>query len=133
MEPEVRELLEAFGAALVAQDAKQVARLLAPWLSAEDLRAAIDEQVDELVELSDAVKGPPVGVDVDGNSSGYDDLKDGHGFPPDVTAKNFVKWGCLQLLAHEDSGIDAWMDLWVAVVRTGDDLRIGHFEVMDPD
>ncbi len=133
MDPKVKQLLEAFGAALVAQDAKKAAPMLAPWVEVEDLTAAVEEQVDELVELSDAVKGPPSGVDVDGNSSGYEDLKDGHGFPPEVTATNFVKWGCLQLLAHEDSGIDAWMDLWVAVVKVGADLRIGHFEVMDPD
>lgn len=77
----------------------------------------------------------PVGYELDENSLSYEDLKDDTPeLPTEVTAMNYAGWVCIQFLASEDSGIDAWLDLWCAVVKDPSGVdRIAYLEVTDPD
>jgi hypothetical protein len=131
MEEHVRSFLRSVADALLADDAAALAGRLAPWLDGAALRAAIARQVEALVEASGAVAGPPAEITVDSNPCRFEDLASG--LPPEVTKETFVQRACLTLVADEDSGIDAWMDLWLTVVAHDGGLRVGAFEVLDPD
>jgi hypothetical protein len=53
--------------------------------------------------------------------------------PAEVTAENFRQWMSVQFLADDSVEIDAWFDMWLAVVEVDGRNAIGYFELEDPD
>jgi len=138
MDPAHKLLGRQFADKIIARDFSAARALLAPWLqdsmTSAALQGVIEERLTEMMEYAECkTLTYPVGCDIDGNSCTLEDLQDDEPFPPEVTPANFRKWMCLQFLADESVAIDAWFDLWMALVEVDGKLAVGFFKFEDPD
>lgn len=144
MEPSHRSFGEAIGAAIIAGDYDTLHSYLAPWLqetfTPAALRTVIEDRLREMMEYAECDELTyPVEADVDGNTSTIEDLRRAPSYrpardiPAEVTAENFRQWMSVQFLADDSVEIDAWFDMWLAVVEVDGRDAIGYFELEDPD
>ena len=144
MDPSHRALGEAIAANVIARDYDTLHGSLAPWLQAsttpDSLREAIEARLTEMMEVAECDELTyPVGAVVDGNMCTIDDLRKAPSYgpakviPAEVTPDNFRKWMSVQFLADDEVEIDAWFDMWIAVVDVDGRPAIGYFELEDPD
>ncbi|GMW01186.1 MAG: hypothetical protein AMXMBFR84_23230 [Candidatus Hydrogenedentota bacterium] len=136
----IYRMLEHLGWAIVDKDFKDANRYLAPWvlddIGPNGLREAIDEHIRTVAdELGLESSGYPSEVEVDSDASSLSDLSDTgrRSIYPEVTDKNFREWCCILFLGDGDKDVDAWLDMWVAVVEIKGELKIGYFELAYPD
>jgi hypothetical protein len=110
---------------------------LAPWLQAdfspERLKRTLDPRYDGMPA--------PKEFTLDGNSCGLEDLEPNEfgpltqPLPFEITKENYRKWMVIEFKPDpgENTGFDACLDLWMAVVEISGALKIGYFEPADPD
>lgn len=141
MNPESIRIAEAFGRAIVTSDYDAAAALLAPWLreslSADALRALVDERLGIIAEANDADERPtPFEVTVDGNRATLESLRadevDRRAIPDEVTDENFRGWLCAQIEC-EGNGFGGAFDVWMAVVEVDGAYSVGYFRIEDAD
>ena len=136
MEREVQEVLYELSKCLLRERYARAAEFLAPWLrnepSGDGLEAVIQAQVVRTREtFADFDIGPPDTVQLDDNLMNVSDLRrDGVVLPAELTDDNFLAWCCVSIQANE--GERSLYDIWCAVVRVGDSVRVGYFEVSGP-
>ena len=144
MDPRHQQFGEDLAAAIIARDYEAAHAMLAPWLgrdmTAAGFREVVEDRLREMMQYAGCDELTyPVGVLVDGNSCTVDDLRKLDSWrpprqiPAELSSENFRKWMCLQFLADEGVDIDAWFDFWMAVAEVDGELRVGYFELEDPD
>ena len=150
MEESYRQFADAFAHSIIRLDYSAPHKMLAPWLqpviTPERLREFVETELQEVAAgfgLEDIIY--PKAYQVDGNSCSLRDLREPRSYvtsrrsheslPPEVTEENFRKWMVIQFTpAPEDElEVDAWFDWWMMLVEVDGELRIGYFELEDPD
>ena len=53
--------------------------------------------------------------------------------PETLTEVSFRKWVSVKFLPEQGSDMDACFDWWMALIERSDAMKIGYFEVLDPD
>lgn len=148
LNPDYKQFAQAFATRIIQSDFIGAHQLLAPWLrqtvSAEQIRALIQKQVQEVAEANE-LEGEfhPSAFEIDSNRCTLDQLKEQESFreprqiPQGVIAENFRQWMVIEFMPNEQEqdelGIDAWLDWWMIVVEIEGEYRIGFFEIEDPD
>ena len=136
MEREVQEILYELSKCLLRERYARAAEFLAPWLEndpiGDGLETVIEAQIARTREtFAEVYIGPPDTVELDDNLMNVSDLRrDGVVLPVEMTDDNFLAWCCISIQANE--GEQSLYDIWCAVVRVGDGLRVGYFEVSGP-
>lgn len=142
----------AFANAVIVQDYDAAHQMLAPWLqpvvSPARLREFVETELREVAEAAELDEMTyPSQFEIDGNSSTVDELRDLRSYrtsrrsndeiPPEVTRENFRQWLRITFMPSEaeqlELDVDAWLDFWLILVETDGALRIGYFELEDPD
>ena len=137
MEAAFEELGSQFAAAVIAGDYDAAHKFLAPWLQASlppgEMKAMVQRALGDLPD--------PVKFKLDGNSCALTDLEPTEYSPPtnplsaEITEANYRKWMVITFEpdSEEQTGYDACLDLWMALVEVKGALRIGYLEPADPD
>ena len=132
---EIQAFMDGVGNAVLDGDAEALGAFVASWLGGEEgaaeLLAALDEVMDEYADELEVELEEVVTLEVDEGDATIADLREeAEDFPAEITEENFVGWYCVQ--GQDDTGMP-WFDMWVAVVKQGETLVIGHYEILDPD
>lgn len=123
---ELREFLTGLGACLLQRDADGIFKSFAPWLDDDD-RGRFIEEMRSVRETND-----PDSIELGENPTDLDALaEDGFSLPGEVTKENFLGWCCITVGTEEDQ--DYYYDFWCAVVREGEECKVGYFEVHGED
>jgi hypothetical protein len=151
MNPEYRIFGGKFAQAVIAQDYEQAWSYLAPWLQTtytpDKLQGAVQKQIAEICEGFEMEPvAAPGAFQLDGNSLSLPQLRETvestrewmpeqPPIPDEVTEANFKKWAVIEFMPspEEESEVDAWMDFWFSIVEVDGALKIGHFNIEDPD
>ncbi len=139
-----QQVAEEFAESIIARNYEHAHRILAPWLrdivTSSGLQEVIEERLQDMMQYAGCHELTyPIGYSVDGNSVDLDDLREPdpgeapRQLPPELTVENFRKWACIQFLAGDDLDIDAWFDLWIALIELNGRCLVGYFELADPD
>lgn len=136
-----------FAQALTEKDFSTAYELLAPWLQAKmsenDFQTIIEDELNEVNEewgVEQLIY--PADFSISENSSTLDSLKETtswrepRNISSEITEENFRKWMVIQFLPDEEDErieFDAWFDFWFILVETKIGLKIGYFEIEDPD
>jgi hypothetical protein len=83
----------------------------------------------------------PAEFTLDGNSCTLADLEPtdfglpSQALPAKINDNNFRKWMVIEFQPdpEQETGYDACLDLWMAVVDVGGEMKIGYYEPADPD
>ena len=111
LEDAFKEVAGKSARSVIAQDARSARTCLAPWLE-KDFSPARPKSIIE-PRYEDMLA--PAEFTLDGNSCTLADLE-----PTDLGPE-------------QDTGFDACLDLWMAVVDVGGEMKIGYYEATDPD
>lgn len=148
MQEEVKAFGQALGRAIVGRDFAAAHGMLAPWLQNNMTPADLQQQIEgecaefmALYELSEDTPLYPADFTLDGNSCTLEDLKaepsyrEGRSIPPEVTTENFRKWMVIEFLPdpEEEREFDAYFDWWMIAVDVIGQLKVGYYEIEDPD
>ncbi|MCP4346976.1 MAG: hypothetical protein GY795_15790 [Desulfobacterales bacterium] len=136
MKNEAMEALNKFGEALLKGTSDAIGAICASWLQGEPienfLQSMQKKEADIRREFSDVTIGEAESYGIDVNNCTVDDLREDHVvFSDQINDSNFVQWACVTIQA--DDGEWSLGDAWCAVVREGEEYKIGYFEVGDPD
>ena len=140
---EIRDFADRFASHIESEDYSDAHAMLAPWLQDVVSPDALQEEIE--TELRATASGfdiddliYPDGHHLDSGVLSYEDLR-GAGttrtpVPAELTADNFVLWMVIEFLSDDDDlEIDAWFDMWFAVVRHEGSLAIGYYEIGEAD
>ena len=136
MEKAFEDLGSRFARSVIAKDMQSANQCLAPWLRADFFPAKLNAFVEPRYE------GPePAQFSLDGNSCSLEDLEPERGgvpsqpLPPEITKENYRKWMVIEFKPdpNKNTGYDACVDLWMAVVEVEGTMKIGYLEAADPD
>ncbi len=136
MDDEIRAWLTEFGRAVVEKEFDRAQACLAPWLAERvSIKEDIASTVEETREEREIIGEPhPAACDVGYNDLGLDELReDDTNIDTHVNEENFRQWCSVVFLASEEEAFDAYCDMWMIVVDTEGGLRIGYYELTDPD
>jgi hypothetical protein len=152
LDPSYRKFAEEFAAKINTGDFRSAHLRLAPWLRVEITPEVLRREVEaELRETASAAGLEeliyPESFEIDSNSCTIDELRDlktreyaygrrvRRAIRDEITAENFRQWMVIQFMPAEDAelDVDAWFDLWMAVVDVDGEYKIGYFEFEDPD
>jgi hypothetical protein len=130
--------LERLGHLIQSKEWSTLEASVASWV-AEDrsLRADVEAAVQEMASEwdMDTASAWPSGVEVGTNPLDVDGLRAivGEELSASVKQDAFVGYGCITLLASEDEELDAFADVWIVLVRDGDTIKVGYYNLEDPD
>lgn len=143
-----KDFAQAFAVNIIELDFVAAHRMLAPWLmnsiTPEQLRRLIHKEVQEVAEANE-IEGEyhPGSYEIDSNICTLQDLKetpsyrDARQIAEQVNEENYRQWMVIQFQPtqqeQEELDIDAWLDWWMIVVEVEGELRMGYFEIEDPD
>jgi hypothetical protein len=142
------EFARAFATRVIESDFAAAHRMLAPWLAAtiapEQIQEMIKKEVEAVKEANE-LEGElhPTSYQIDYNSCTLQDLKEMRSYrearkiSEEINDRNFRQWMVVQFQPTEqeqdDLGIDAYLDWWMMLVHVGGEIKIGYFEIEDPD
>lgn len=137
MEDSFKELGGRFARSVIDQDFPSACACLAPWLEKDFSPARLKAILEPRYEGMPA----PAEFSVDGNSCTLADLEPtdfgapSQALPSEINDANYRKWMVIEFKPNpeEETGFDACLDLWMAVVEVGGAMKIGYFEPADPD
>lgn len=148
LEKPYRQFAETFAAKIIDSDFVAAHEMLAPWLmrsvTPEQLRRLIQKEVQEVAEANE-LEGDlhPSSYEIDSNICTLRDLKAAPSYKEprhiaeEINEENFRQWMVIQFQPSEQEqdelGIDAWLDWWMMLVDVQGELRIGFFEIEEPD
>lgn len=129
-----KNVAKRFAETIVNRDFAATRDLFAPELRKKYTAKGIEKLVKEWTQHS----GWPDAFEIGGNDIGLADLRQHTDpsfgpLPEFVNDENFRKWVCVQFLPKEESAVDACFDWWMALIESGGALKIGYFEIVDPD
>ena len=148
------EFASQFAETILAHDYSSAHQMLASWLQSSVSPAHLQRLIEtELREVADAaeledmrypaayrVGENPLSFDewreVDERSRDYDGARRCvPQIPAEITRENYRKRLVVEFTPGEEEEIevDAWLDFWIIAVEEGGKLRIGYFEIEDPD
>ena len=130
--------LNRLGALIINRKWSALERRLSGWLrERENLKEDILDFIHEMRQEWDLTRSSwPVAVEPDINPTDeLDELREyfSKAVDPALNNANFAAWGCIQLLADEEDGLDAFADIWVLLYRDANELKIGYYEIESPD
>jgi hypothetical protein len=147
MDESIREFGMNLGRRLLARDWSGARSLLAPWLRAklaeEDVRRFLEDEYRATLSANGTdglhyPEHPEPGIDGNTHTSASD-LREPISWEgnrvrdvaPEVTDANMCYWMSLQLQCSdaqmESLGFDYFAEVWLAVVRTDEGLRVGYW------
>ena len=148
LEQPYRQFAHTFATRIIESDFAGAHKLLAPWLmqsvTPDQIRAMIKKEVQEVAEANE-LEGEmhPTSYEIDSNSCSLSDLKEIPSYreprqiSDQINEETYRKWMVIQFQPSEaeqdELGIDAWLDWWMMLVDVEGELRIGYFEIEDPD
>ena len=142
------EFARDFATRVIESDFVAAHRMLAPWLAAvvtpQQIHDLIKKGVEEVKEAND-LDGElhPTSFQIDYNSCTLQDLKEMPSYrearkiSEEVNDQNFRQWMVIEFQPTEqeqdDLGIDAYLDWWMMLVDVAGEIKIGYFDIEDPD
>lgn len=136
MKNEVRQVLNVFGNALMKKDIDSLESICSTWLQGDPLKKFIKllemKEADVRNMLSDMEIGHADAFEIDDNDCTVQELRDdGVDLPTEIDDSVFIQWAIVAISA--DDGEWGLCDVYCAVIKEGNDCRIGYVSVEDPD
>jgi hypothetical protein len=139
-DPEFGTFLDRLGRAVVAGEFAVAYAMLAGWLqksmTLDDFQSQIVEQCREIADIWDLSQtASPERFEVSQGDMSLDQLEqDSMDLPQEVTYDNFRGWACIQFQPDgEEDPEFGYFDWWLLVVEVDGELRVGYFQIEDPD
>ena len=148
LKPAYSDFAQLFANKIIESDFLAAHQMLAPWLmnsiTPEQLRWLIQKEVQAVAEINE-LEGEyhPSSYELDSNSCTLQALKEELSYREtrqivkEINERNYRQWMVIQFQPTEqeqyDLGIDAWLDWWMLLVDVAGELKIGFFELEDPD
>ena len=120
-----------FARAVIDRDFLKVHGMLAAHLSTTQTA----EDLERLVKNNLKHSGWPDEFEVGWNDTTVAELRampDRHSLPDEVTDSNFRKWMCLKFVPEEGNDL-ACFDWWMTLIVENGQLKVGGYEILDPD
>lgn len=154
LEETYNEFAHQFAEAILTRDYSSAHQMLASWLQSAVPPARLQQLIEtELREVADAAELEemryPVAYHVGENPLSYEEWREVDArsreydgarrcvpqIPAQITQENYRKRLVVEFTPGEEEEIDvdAWLDFWMILVEEGGKLRIGYFEIEDPD
>jgi hypothetical protein len=150
MDKHFLDFADAFAAAVIDQNYESAHGFLAPWLrdkiTPADLSKFVENELKEIAEVWEFEQiYYPRAYNIDGNSSDLETLKEKRSYitsrrsndavPEEINNDNFRKWLVIQFMPEEEEelDLDAYFDWWLLLADVNNELKIGYFEIEDPD
>ena len=133
MPEESDEFVKRLASALMGRDAHAMSGMFASWLQADEAQSQVESvEASTREEWDDVDIGTADGYDIDGNPMTAAELRDeGVALPAEIDDDNFHGWWCITVRA--DDGEWSLYDFWFALVSENGSVKIGYYEVTDPD
>ena len=133
MSKDSREFIGQLASALTGRDAETASGLFASWLSADEAWSKVESvEAGTREEWDDVEIGAADGYEIDGNPMSASELRDeGVALPAEIDDDNFKGWWCITVQA--DDGEWSLYDFWLALITEKGSLKVGYYEVSDPD
>jgi hypothetical protein len=133
--------LNGLGTAVVQRDFSGAHGMLTEWLqesvTADELRNQIGKKLGEISEAVGLEEtGYPKRYEIGEGDITVEELREEfEEMPQEVTDENFRQWVVLNFLPgeDEDAGVDAWLGWWLLLVDCDGELKVGFYQIEDPD
>jgi hypothetical protein len=148
LESAYQDFGQTFANLIIKSDYSAAYQMLAPWLqiniTQEQLCWLIRQEIQAVAEANE-LEGEyqPTHYELDSNSCTLQNLKQDYSYriarqiADEITEQNYRQWMVIQFQPTEqqqyDLGIDAWLDWWMLLVDVDGELKIGFFEIEEPD
>src|SRR5262249_39954020 len=129
-----KDLAKQFAQAIVNRDFATARSLFTDELRKKYSTKGLEKLLKEWTQHS----GWPDDFEIGGNDITLSEIREQTDpcfgpLPETVTEESFRKWVSVQFLPADDSDVDACCDWWMALIERSSAMKIGYFEVLDPD